>query len=246
MKLTKVVASTVFLAALSLSAGSAVSHAAGLGTSADPAQGRVSIEFEDNDNPTWPKDPTDPTKPNPNLPDGNNEETGTMGPLSLDVYPSDFDFGIQKIDMNGGTYESQKTGNHYLQITDNRDSLGGWSITASRTEFSDGSNELTGSQLYIPEGEARNTLAADPTAVDSSITVADATPNGEFANMHEIGTNELTLIGAIDDLNNLIGKGTTTYNWDSSKELLHVPAGAAKKGTFTSTINWVLSATPMV
>ncbi|EOH90875.1 WxL domain-containing protein [Enterococcus pallens] len=246
MKLTKVVASTVFLAALSLSAGSAVSHAAGLGSSADPAQGRASIEFEDNDNPTWPKDPTDPTKPNPNLPDGNNEETGTRGPLSLDVYPSYFDFGIQKIDMNGGTYESQKTGTHYLQITDNRDSLGGWSIVVSRTEFSDESKELTGSQLYIPEGEAKNTLAADPTVVDSSITVADATPNIEFANMHEIGKNESTLVGAVDDLNNLVGKGTTTYSWDSSEELLHIPAGAAKKGTFTSTINWVLSATPMV
>lgn len=245
MKPIKLLASATLLAALTLSAGVS-SDAAGTGTTADPAQGKATIKFDTNYDPTGPKDPTNPTEPNPSpLPDDKNEETGAPGPLSLDVYPSNFDFGTQKLDMNGGTYTSEKTGNHYLQVTDNRDKLGGWSIAMVRTEFSNGTDELTGSQLYIPAGEAHNSLASDPTAADTAISVSPATGQDEFDTMHEIGTTESNLFGAQDDLTNLVGKGTTTYGWEASKELLNIPAGVAKTGTFTSTINWVLNATPM-
>lgn len=243
----KLLISTAILALVGMSTGSMMSYAAGTGTTADPAQGEATIVFEENNNPTDPKDPTDPTKPNPDpLPDDNNDKTDAEGPLSLDVYPSSFDFGTQKIDLNGGTYSSTKTGLHYLQVTDNRDDLGGWSVSMVRTEFTDdASNELTGSALYIPTGVARNGLSADPTAADSNIKIATAGGTGDFSGMHEISTSESTIIGAADDLDNLVGKGTTAYSWDAAGEKLAVPAGAAKAGTFTSTINWVLNATPM-
>lgn len=247
MKKNKLLISTAILALVGMSTGSMLSYAAGTGTTDDPAQGEATIVFEENNNPTEPKDPTDPTKPNPGpFPDGNNDDTEAVGPLSLDVYPSSFDFGTQKIDMNGGTYTSTKTGLHVLQVTDQRDDLGGWSVSMVRTEFTDGaSKQLTGSALYIPTGVARNGLTDDPTGADPNIKIATASGTGDFSGMHEIGTVETTIIGAEDDLANLAGKGTTAYSWDAGGEKLVVPSGAAKAGTFTSKINWVLNATPM-
>ncbi|MBW9323992.1 WxL domain-containing protein [Enterococcus casseliflavus] len=227
----------------SLFGGTIIASASGSGTVDDPAKGTVTIEFIENTTVTPPVDPKDPTKPNPEeLPDSENNKTGVAGPLSLDVYPSQFDFGVQNIDLSGGVYSSTKNGSHYLQVTDNRDKLGGWTIMMLRTEFTDGASSLTGSSLYIPSGIARNTLTADPTASDINAKLGIAEGTGAFAGMYEISTVESKLFGYENDLVNLTGKGTTTYSWNSNAEKLQVPAGVAKQGTFTSTINWILTA----
>ncbi|EOL42525.1 hypothetical protein RV11_GL000695 [Enterococcus phoeniculicola] len=245
MKKTSLLFSAVLLGSLAVGTGSA--YAAGIGTAADPAQGTATILFKDNDSTTGPVDPTDPTKPNPEtLPDDENDKTDAPGPLSLDVYPAFFSFGEQMVDLAGGTYDSVKTGTHYVQVTDNRDDLGGWTVSMKRTEFENASgNKLTGSGLYIPAGTARNTLVADPTVADSNAKLGLAEGTGDFSGMYAIGLTESKLFGYGNDVPKLVGKGTTAYSWDASAEKLHVPAGVAKKGTFTSTIDWTLTADVM-
>lgn len=218
-----------------------------IGTEANPAKGTATIEFTDNTGVTDPKDPEDPTKPNPNLPDSNNTTTGANGPLSLDVVPNEFNFGTHVISYGEGIYNSNAAAGikHYIQVTDNRDDLGGWSISMSRTEFTDGANTLNGSQLYIPSGIARNNLSASSTIADPNITLGETSEVNGFEGMHSISTTESTLFSAADNIEDLVGKGTTIYSWDASDEKLSIPAGSAKKGTFTSTINWVLNATPV-
>ena len=241
MKKTWLLSGTIVLGSLLI--GTNIASATGTGTAADPAQGTATIEFTENHTVTPPVDPTDPTKPNPGtLPDDENDKTDAQGPLSLDVYPAQFDFGVRQVDLAGGTYASTKTGTHYLQVTDNRDDLGGWTIKMSRTEFSDGTNSLTGSGLFIPAGTAKNTLSADPTVADTNAKVETAISTGDFTGMYEIKTTESKLLGYENDIPNLVGKGTTVYSWSSAGEKLHVPAGVAKQGTFTSTINWTLTA----
>lgn len=217
--------------------GTPITQAAGLGTAADPAQGTGAVGFEENDESTGPKDPTDPSKPNPEtLPDGNNDKTDAKGPLSLDVYPLTFDFDTHKVSMTEQTYTSTLTGNHYLQVTDNRDDADGWSIRVYRTEFiNDQKHELTGSTFSLPAGKARNSLnTPDASVEDTALSTAGAMniPVGEG--------NAQNILGS--DGNAKVGKGTSTYVWDAAAESLTIPANTAKEGTFTSTVNWVLSA----
>ncbi|EOH90876.1 WxL domain-containing protein [Enterococcus pallens] len=227
--------SVLVLSALTL--GTSITQAAGTGTAADPAEGTGTVTFTENDDATDPKDPTDPTKPNPDpLPDGNNDKTDAKGPLSLDVYPSTFDFDTHKVSMSEQTYASKLTGNHYLQVTDNRDNADGWSVKVSRTEFANDQNyELTGSTFSLPAGTARNALnTPDASAEDALLSNAGAVdiPVGEG--------NAVTVFGA--DGTAKVGKSTSTYVWDAANESLTIPANVAKTGTFTSTVNWVLSA----
>lgn len=228
--------STAILGALAFGSFGQAAFAAGTGTAEDPATGTGTITFEENTNTTDPVDPLDPSQPGETDGGDNNEVTDAEGPLSLDVYPSTFDFGTQVVDLSGATYNSTLTGTHYLQVTDNRSNADGWSVSVERTEFTsaDGSESLDGSKFVIPAGTARNSLNSPASAEDTNLTTA-----GEFD--IQVGAST-TVFGA--DGTDSVGKSTSTYAWDSSQETLTIPANTAKTGTFTSTINWVLTATP--
>ncbi|MGX6962084.1 WxL domain-containing protein [Vagococcus xieshaowenii] len=239
----KKVISSLMLSTMVL--GGVVVNAAGTGTDIDPATGTATINFTKNEQVPGPVNPTDPSQPidpdDPNKPSepgeepgGNNGQTGAKGPLSLDVYPKIFDFGSHEVDMKGGTYNSTLTGNHYLQVTDNRDDADGWSVKVSRTEFvmNDGTNQLAGSTLTLPTGEARNALNETPTVIDTDLIIGGETSIPVGAD------NAKTIFGSPAVTGT--GKSTSTYVWDASQETLTVPKNVAKSGTYTSTINWTL------
>lgn len=241
MKKTALLFSTVMLTSMVIGTGTAFAEEVP-GAPGVPATGEGTVSFKENTTVTPPVDPTDPTKPNPGeLPDGGNDKTDAEGPLSLDVYPAVFDFGENNVDMSEQTYHSTLTGNHYLQVTDNRSDADGWSVTVSRTEFKleNDTPELTGSTFTLPLKTAigRNALATAPADPDTKLTTA-----GDDVAIPVGSGNAVTIFGADGTAN--VGKSTSTYTWDASKETLTVKQNTAKQGTFKSTVNWTLLATP--
>ena len=94
----------------------------------DPTE-PVDPENPDPEKPVKPIDPTDPEGPNP----------GTQGPLSID-YASSFDFGKNRISNKDQVYfakstaisrKSKETPN-FVQISDNRGTNSGWSLTVTQ------------------------------------------------------------------------------------------------------------------
>lgn len=220
------------------------------------ASGEATVNFTEDSNATTPKDPTDPSKENPNatFPDAEgNKETGAKGPLSLDVVPSTMNFGTQTLDYKGGTYNgiastaAGASGLHFIQVTDNRGTIGGWRLTVKRTEFatSDSTKQISGSRLLIPKGIARNSLADVPSESDSNVAISTITTSGDpFIGMYEIGLESSTLlkVGAPTADNPVIGKGTTTYSWKVSDEKMSIPVGFGTVGAYSSTVNWTVTA----
>ncbi|MBV7389462.1 WxL domain-containing protein [Enterococcus sp. ALS3] len=207
-----------------------------------------SIVLEENDDPTKPVDPTDPTKPlEPEDPD--NPGTGNEGPLSLDVAPKKFDFGVQKMYQTKHTYtgvamdNSEERGDrHYLQVTDNREAdVTGWTVKVKqdRELTDDGTNNiLTGAYIKLPKADARNSLNVPSTSIDTSFT----TVGGSGLN---ISTAEQTVFAPTSTTTNK-GKATSTSLWKSSEVELTIPAGVAKAGTYTNNVEWSLTAGPTI
>lgn len=237
MKKTKLLISTALLSSV-LVAGSLPAFAEVVNTE----NGTASIEFTENTEKPEIVDPVDPEKPlDPQVPvdEPDNEDTENLGPLSLDVYPARFDFGSNMVDMMGGEYESTLTGIHYLQITDNRSDNHGWTVSVSRTEFEDTSateERTLAATLTLPVGTARNSLIG----AEATDTLTHSDAEFEIPAAAEDGSGAATILSASESN----GKATSTYVWDASQEKLTIGKGAAKTGTFTSTVNWTLSAMP--
>lgn len=100
---------------------------------------------------TKPTDPVDPSNPLvPVTPINPIDPTvpvipGTPGPLSID-YISSFNFGEQEITSSDVTYHAAEQkfyngtkGPNYVQVTDNRGTLAGWTLSVMQTaQFSTG------------------------------------------------------------------------------------------------------------
>ena len=202
------------------------------------------ITLKTNDVVTEPYTPTDPTKPlQPTDPEDNGGSVTTnKGPLSLDVAPTKYDFGKQKmyqkthiystvnndeISSNGDAVTTQ-----YLQVTDNRDAdIYGWEVKVKQDTYltSIEGYELQGTTINIPIGEARNALNEPPTQVDKNFTINEVTV-----------TTEDKTIWASKNLG--VGKSTSTYVWDSKDVSLTIPAKTAKAGSYKNNIVWTLTA----
>ncbi|MBW9323993.1 WxL domain-containing protein [Enterococcus casseliflavus] len=241
MKRKDILLSTIVLTSVFVGVSTGFA-AEGSGTPGVPAKGEGSVSFKENTSVTPPVNPDDPSKPNPEgIPDEGNNKTDAGGPLSLDVYPSLFDFGENNVDMSEQVYNSNITGKHYLQVTDNRSDANGWSVAVSRTEFKmeNSTLELIGSTFVLPLELAigRNSLSVTPALADSKLMTA-----GENVEIPVGIGNAVTIFGADGTAN--VGKSTSTYTWDASKETLTVKQNTAKQGTFKSIVNWTVSVTP--
>lgn len=99
------------------------------------------VGFEENESITNPVDPTNPIEPvdpiDPNVPDGK-PEPGQKGPLSID-FASSFSFGVNKISnkdqvyyADAQYYEQYEPTPNYVQVTDHRGTLAGWTLTVKQ------------------------------------------------------------------------------------------------------------------
>lgn len=191
------------------------------------------VDPEDPEKPVDPTDPTDPGGPNP----------GTSGPLSID-YASSFDFGSQKITSTDKTYNAAanpisdgSTRPNWVQVTDNRGNLAGWSLSVQATDFTNGStgtgSVLNGAQLKLSNGHIVSHSDAPANKSLASITLTPGASSG-------------TILGATPGS----GAGTNLLVWgnDANKDSsvsLFVPGKTTKLATtYKSTLTWALTDTP--
>lgn len=158
------------------------------------------IEFTPSQDPTDPVDPTDPTDPVQPIDPTDPEkpvEPGTNGPLSID-FASSLDFGKQKITSEDKVYQAsaqpyQKLGEDgkptgdilygpdYVQVTDNRGTEAGWSLTvAQEKQFTGTANhELTGAAITLKGANiqtASESAKPTPNASDLTLVPGEVSP----------------------------------------------------------------------
>lgn len=196
------------------------------------------IAFEADESITTPVDPTDPDNPNPPDPvdptDPENPGTGNSGPLSID-YVSNIEFGTQKISSNTVTYRAQNE-NPFVQVTDNRGTGAGWTLTAKASEFksADGTKVLKGALLSFKNGQAKTQSA--------NISAAPETKDVAFNN-----TDAKVMMNAKKET----GRGTWvdvfsgTVGENENVTLQVLPGTADADVDYTATINWELTDAPL-
>lgn len=201
---------------------------------------------------TPPVDPQDPTVPvtpvTPNPTDPSNPGTpnpGTAGPLSID-FASSFDFGQQEITSVDKVYDAAaqslsdgSTRTNYVQVTDNRGTLAGWSLNVEATDFTNGGtgagSTLTGAQITLGDAQIAS-ASSTPADVYSASTVL--TPNVASA----------TILGATAGNGagtSLLDFGGTDGANKATAVTLSVPGSTTKlAGAYTSNLTWTLSDVP--
>lgn len=228
------------------------------------------VNFMPGTDPTNPVDPTnpDPDKPvnpvDPTNPDGPNP--GTEGPLSID-YASSFDFGLNKISNKTETYyaraqtykdnaDNSKLSNlvtpNYVQVSDNRGTNGGWTLTLKQNgQFKNDNTlnkELTGSVLKLTDPTVKsNTQGITPPAANKEIALD---PTGKESVVFSAAKNA--------------GAGTWVDAWGKTEQVtekneankdvaanitkavaLTVPGSTPKDAvSYATTLTWSLSDVP--
>ena len=243
MKKVVLLTSTAIL--LSLAAGAGQAFAAEEGGTM-PTNG--TINFVAGEDPTDPTDPTDPGDPI----DPEEKPDPVGGALSID-YASHFRFGEQKIATSDKTYYAEldnfidKDGNkfkdnNYVQVTDKRGTLAGWTLTvAQEGQFTTAEGkELTGAQIKIAKASLVAAVKDNsmdeyiPGTVESTITL---TPDGAEKPAVTAETGK--------------GAGTWVYRFGNDNteaataiELL-VPGKTIKLAKqYTTKMNWTLASVP--
>jgi hypothetical protein len=238
---------SIKLTSATLIAMTAFSTLAPLVVSADEAtyDSTGSIIYTPSTDSTNPVDPSNPAQPqSPKNPDGTDPNPGTAGPLSID-FASSFDFGTQKITSSDMTYNAVAqtfadgtTGPNYVQVTDNRGTLAGWSLSVTQNaQFSTGGtgvgSTLDGAQMTLDNG---NIASVSATPADQSVASTTLIP----------GAQSGTILGATDGSGagtNLLDFGDTSTA-DSSVSI-KVPGATTKLAqAYTTDLTWTLSDTP--
>lgn len=274
MKSTKILVAGLFLSTAFIGGTKAFAQSpvpvtpGGTTTTADPAATPVApapsftshatIQFHENNTPTEPKDPTNPVNPVDPTKIQPEQKTNNNGPLSLDVVPL-YSFGDNAVLMEAHNYPDTNSDplKNYLQVTDNRVDLNGWTLTVKKTNFKstvaneDGNTlEIQNTILNIPAGVVRNNVASTKQGNDGGtenpVTATEiSSPAIALANQ-----DDTTILFAKDET--AVGKGTTTsYLGEKIDDqgvstmdatTLTVPAGEAKIGNFSAELTWTLVA----
>lgn len=253
MKTSIKLVSTAVLALIVFGAASSVASAEDV-----TYNSKGSVTFKPNTDSTLPVDPiTGGGKDGsdtvtPENPDGSKPNPGTAGPLSLD-FASSFDFGTQKITSADQTYYAveqkyadkagtAKTGPNYVQVTDNRGTLAGWSLSvtqdaqfAAATTTKGAGSVLDGTVMTLGNGKI---ISQSANPADSSAVSTVLTP----------GVKSSVILGA------KTGKGSGTNlltfgdeNTAVSSVSLMVPGATTKLAQqYSTNLTWTLSDTPAV
>ncbi|CAM4198319.1 WxL domain-containing protein [Listeria booriae] len=198
---------------------------------ADTTTSTGKIKIEADDSAVTPLNPTNPDNPVPATPDPadpDNTGTGNTGALTID-FLSNIDFGTQKVSGQSEKYYAENK-NPYIQVTDKRGTGAGWTLTATATDFKDGSKTLKGAEMSLTDGEVR-TQSDNQSAAP---TTSDVTLNGSSQAVLSAEAN--AGMGTWLD----VYPGTQGNN---ENVVLYVPAGNLA-GDYSSAITWTLEDSP--
>ncbi|OJG19503.1 hypothetical protein RU97_GL001074 [Enterococcus canis] len=199
--------------------------------------------------PTAPVDPDNPQEGTSSPEGTENEGTNAIGDLRMDYAPSGITFGIVPFSYTDTTYAATKPLNtngtamskQWIQISDDRTALNGWTVKVSQTEaFTDSEGDkILGTTLKIPKGIINNSLAG---TIDTEAT--DAKMTAQEVQLGVGGT--ATMFGAKDVGEDSSGKKISTYQWDPTNVTLTVPGGKAKTNSaYETELNWTLTTEPV-
>lgn len=252
MKYNKLISlASVMALGLSMGAGvvSAAETAGGEYTSNGLIQfipGKNPVDPVDPLNPEQPVEPTDPTDPtNPDK----KPNPGTSGPLSID-FASSFHFGENTITSKDETYYAKlqkykdkgtdqdlREGPNYVQVTDNRGTLAGWTLKVKQTKQfeTDDSHKLDGAKITLINGNIN--------------TVSESAP---ATAVKEIAIDKMDADFLVMSAKKDAGAGTFLTRWGNedlanSKEnvQLFVPGKAVKKkAQYKTSFVWTLTDVP--
>lgn len=235
------------------------------------------VEFVAPTNSDTPNKPLDPTNPDPNKPldpknpDGKNPNPGTKGPITLD-FASSFDFGKQEITSVDKTYNTsaQLLGDgkyvpDYAQITDNRGTFAGWTLSVKELDNFHTSTkvDLKATQINFKNlnHATTNTLKTDVSMPSAGFVIkpgADDTTPGASVNIMSgakaadgktNGTSGTHIIrfGNDDSLktDDTQANGEKRANTVDPSVTLDVPGASDKMAKmYTTTLQWTLGETP--
>jgi len=230
-----------------------------------------SVGYTASNDPTTPVDPTDPTTPvTPEIPGGKVVTPGTNGPLSID-FASSLDFGVQKITASDATYqasaqgytkadETKTTGPDYVQITDNRGTFAGWTLSAKQMDdFKTASGVvLQGAQVAFTGANHVSATTGDGVTNKDSFTLTPGggaidVMSGAAATTGTVNGTSGTHLLDFGDASSL-KTDQVSYNADGttvarpstdSAVTLSVPGKSAKvAASYTTTIQWTIGNTP--
>lgn len=180
-------------------------------------------------------DPADPYDP---IGDGGNEPTGNTGALTLDYAP-DFNFGSHESRVtNSAVYEALDK-KPFLQVTDRRAIRSKWDVKVKLGAFENSETPkpsdplekpLDGAKLTIKSGTVKSVLGLTGFTAPTTQTV-------------------VLTAGAADGATILSSAAGTFSTWliywpgEASNPYisLDVPVSTQVKGTYTATLDWVLS-----
>lgn len=210
---------------------------------------KAKIQFTENEEITTPVDPTDLTEPvEPTDPNDEPILPGTAGPLSID-YASHFNFGTITKTANAAEYVAEpitvkqtnledvtKEVAPYVQVTDNRGSNSGWTLSVDQEGQlkTENGEELLGAEIIIGKGQASGTLLPD----------GEGLTTNEVALTPEIGSAQEIFGAAVDTVG-----GTFVSSFGSATDVdvkLTIPAGTKiETAEYTTDLNWTLEDTPL-
>ncbi len=212
------------------------------------------VEFEPSKEVTEAVDPTDPgTVVTPTNPDGSLVTPGTPGPLSID-FASTLDFGLNQISSADQTYFAKpqvvsvtkdgitttKNVPNYVQVTDNRGTNAGWTLTVKQNDQLKNAatlnSTLTGAQISLNNGTAISAMngVTAPTAV-STIRL---NPSGAEAVVMSAaaGSGVGTWVDAFGTIETVAGEEKNT------SITLYVPGSTPKDAVrYSTTLTWTVS-----
>lgn len=216
------------------------------------AEGTVTppVDPTDPETPVEPVDPTDPTKP---------VEPGTAGPLSID-FVSILDFGDNEISTQDKVYnataqalrfkdkegkESEKHVPLYAQVTDNRGTLEGWTLSVKQNgqlKSNENQAELQGAEISFKDTVLSSiSQSKAPSIVTTSFTL---NPEGEIQKVTEANEKEgagswATTFGEENNIKDEDGRKVT------ESVQLAVPGKSEKlNDTYATTLTWMLTNQP--
>ncbi|PGZ57894.1 cell surface protein [Bacillus cereus] len=219
----------------------------------------ATVKFVPNEDPTNPKDPENPGEDvKPENPDGSTPESGTNGPLSLD-YASSLDFGTNVISTKDEVYNAKaqklKDGSYvpnYAQVTDNRGTLKGWSLSVKQNgQFKSATDgkELQGAQITFKDANLNSISESTKpgTVKDTFVLNPDGTGNGTNVVVAGNGEGAGTWLYRFGDASHI--KDAKDAEGNSYKEsdsiTLEVPGKSEKMAdSYKTTLTWTLTDTP--
>ncbi|QIK69831.1 WxL domain-containing protein [Erysipelothrix sp. HDW6C] len=195
----------------------------------------ASVSFIANEGPTKPVNPIDPTDPVLPETDEENKETEMAGPLSLDVVPN-LGFGQQKITGSIETYETTNLV-PYIQVTDTRGTMTGWTVSAQLTNFTSGDETIDNARLTFGNSVIKTSNTNDTNRPTSATSVTLVSGSEAKTMMNASAGN-----GMGTWLNTWLANAQTDAT--NSNVTLDVETSQAKALAYEATINWTLSVAP--